>query len=283
MFAPMIAADPRPGETLGRLCDNPGLIATPKVDGHHFVLMVHGDGRLTGVGRDGQSRAVPPALAGLFTSYRGGAIVLDGELLPWAGPDTAFHVFDLPLAEIDPWDIHVRPQTPCVQRLDALGRLFARWSAPPLTLVPWATARAAKHAMAGQLEASGGEGLVFKVAAAPYRQGRGRRAAIRWKFVHDVDARVVATGIDGKANMAIAVYDDDGTEVVIAEVTALAGDGPRVRVGDTVTVKYSHADPVSRQLIHPTLPRLRSDGKVVGPGSIHQLHYGNKRAFLALS
>ena len=68
---------------------------------------------------------------------------------------------------------------------------------------------------------------------------------------------VIDRGINGKDNLLLGVYRD-GEMVEVGKVSALTGDGPRVSIGDVVTVKVLYASAAGK-LYLPVTPHLRTD------------------------
>lgn len=102
------------------------------------------------------------------------------------------------------------------------------------------------------------EGVVFKDVTKPYTPGRSR-AFLKHKFIKTVDCVVVGEGFEDKNNFILAVYKD-GKEIECGRVSALTGDGPRVKVGDVVEVKCLYVSN-DFNLVQPTMPRIRTDKK----------------------
>jgi hypothetical protein len=106
----------------------------------------------------------------------------------------------------------------------------------------------------------GGEGIIVRDQEAPYESGRRTSALRKAKFIKTMDVVVTARGRDGKDNLSIGVYDGDRL-VDLGTVTAMAGDGPTLQVGQVCEVRYlyAHLSPDGPRLIQVTMPRLRTD------------------------
>lgn len=222
-----------------------------KIDGVRLLIHVH-DGKVVGINRKGAIALIPEPVAEPFR-WMTGEWCFDGELV-----GRGYHVFDMPRAlEI------VTPSLPYGQRREILEGLWQGLEMPDeVSLVPCAVGTEAKTELGARVRANHGEGVMFKKADSAYRSTLGNKRSNdhrKRKFTNDVDCIVTALGIDGKQNMAVGLVDPSTGEIIeVAEVTALAGDGPRVSVGDVVTIKCLYASEDDR-LVQPTLPRLRDD------------------------
>lgn len=194
-------------------------------------------------------------------------VVLDGELM-----GGVFHVFDLPRL-----DGQVAPGDPLSHRRLVLEHLFALWSpADAVQLLPMATTTEAKAELVRAAIASGAEGVVAKALDSAYQPGKRHPAWRKFKFTHEVDCVVTEVGRDGKASLVVSVYD--GNQLVeIGECTALAGDGPAVRVGDVVVISYLLWS--GKRLVQPTLPKIRHD-KAAADCTVSQLSTSGSKIVL---
>jgi len=80
----------------------------------------------------------------------------------------------------------------------------------------------------------------------------------KYKFVKQVDCFVTGVGLDGKNNLSLSVYNDEGKEVNVGRISALTGDGKHVTMGDVVQVNCLYATK-SLRLYQPTKPIIRKD------------------------
>jgi len=94
--------------------------------------------------------------------------------------------------------------------------------------------------------------------ASPYEPGNRSEGLLKWKFLKEVDAEVVQVGKGGKANAVLAVYDHNGEQVIIGQVSTIGRSG--VVVGAVVEVAFlgthSKDTPV---LFQPRIVRIRTD------------------------
>ena len=219
-------------------------VAQQKIDGERLLATI-GPGSVTGVGRDGTFKVVPRLLKQALGAIRG-EWMFDGEVI-----DSQYYIFDIlqfPKGHLI--------DVPYIQRYKLLSTIFSKTEIPFCSFVP--TYISAEEKKAFHIEAlnSGVEGIIFREANAKYRQGR-TDTLVKLKFIKTVDCFVLDTHVDNKDNIVIAVFDGEQTHVC-GKVSALTGDGPRVKIGDVVEVKFLYVTG-SNKLFQPTAPRLRTD------------------------
>lgn len=244
------AHEPFDGAVL-RMVDDPNWAFDVKVDG--VRLLIHLAGRPTGYNRSGQVVALPRRLEHLLWASGGANAYLDGELV-----GERFWAFDIIRpGHDDPW---------IVRRL-TLGNLLGHIAADPeiLSLVPVAYEHDDKAQLAMRVRTEGLEGLVAKRIDSKYRlvtppqKAHRSREWLKLKDLKTVDCVVTRLGVDGKQNMALGLWRDDSASLVeVGEVSALTGDGPRVKVRDVVEVTFLYLG-VNNRLVQPVTPRLRPD------------------------
>lgn len=237
-----------------RAVNDPRIGLDIKMDGSRLLVVV--GPRITAYNRDGGRIDVPKpvarALKGLGTST---TLALDGELV-----DGVYWLFDI----ADGGHL-VNPSSPWQWRRTVLDQLYARWNPDPtlIRVVPWAIDTADKALLARDVIRTGGEGLLAKRIDSPYKpRKRDTERSPHWtKLKHTKDADFVVTrlGVDGKQNMALGLFTPGlDRPMEVGECSALTGDGPRVKVGDVVTVTYLYVGANGR-LVQPVTPRLRTD------------------------
>jgi ATP-dependent DNA ligase len=238
-----------------------------KLDGNRIMVRVE-DHNVTFYNRKGDRTQVTGPVAKLFGELSQGPWVFDGELCK-----ERFHVFDLPIAG----DV-IKPNTPFETRRQALELAFEHWQ-PDERFINLVSTKKTPHdklALYERAKSEGAEGVMFKDKTGVYLPGKRYSKMRKCKFVHSVDCIVIQTGLDGKANMSLGVYDVDGNMVPIGECTALAGDGARIKAGDVVEVTYLYAvDPKKPRLYQVTKPKIRVD-KAAAECTLDQLHYTDK-------
>lgn len=221
--------------------------AEEKLDGVRVLIETRVDGRAVARNRRGDRFVVPRALIDLFSTVGLGA-VFDGELV-----DGVYHPFDLIAGD-------VTVNTPWRLRREALDVLLEHLALPAdrVRPVPFVRDLNDKVDLIERVQHSGGEGVVFKAVDAPYRPGKRSRDMLKLKFTSTVDCVVAELGND-KRNMSLVLFGPDGP-VPVGECTRLAGDGPRVQVGDVVTVTVLGVS-ANQRLVQPTAPVIRTGEK----------------------
>lgn len=214
-----------------------------KVDGKRLLVDLN-EG--VGYNRAGDRTGLPKRLAELLGWAGRVDVRLDGELVG----DT-FWAFDMVGPDIDPaWE----------DRRDHLDRFVAAWDPDPhlIRVVPWAIDVEGKADLVARVRQEGLEGLIAKRLGSYYHAGR----SSLWQKLKDtktVDCVVTRLGVDGKKNLAVALWRD-GQLVEVGEVSALTGDGPSVQVGDVVEVTFLYLA-VNDRLYQPVTPKIRTDKK----------------------
>lgn len=247
---PMLAKSIDPQQIV-TLANDGGIYFQQKLDGQR--LMVHSvDRRVTLLNRSGEPSQIELSAQTRSDIDRlpAGEWALDCELV-----DDTLWVFDLAVAA----DL-VELKTHFSVRHYVLEKLFGVWKpTSSIRILPVAIGYHSKVRLTQALLREGGEGIIARDSHGSYRPGKRSPEMLKVKFWRDIDCVVTDLQRNGKANIGLAVYDNN-TLVDVGEVTALAGDGMNVSVGDVVCVKYLYAvDPDRPRLYQPTLPRLRDD------------------------
>lgn len=258
-------------ETLLRLAEDPRWSCSQKVDGTRLLAVVE-QGKVTGYSRKGEKTIVPSVIAkALSGRLPEGRFVLDGELL-----GNEYVVFDL-IEAGDNDGYLIGSRCPYNHRLLALQNLalLTKWD-KPLLLLPVAQTTVEKLTLIKRVEESRCEGVVARLNAGTYQEGKRSKDVVKWKRRRSIDC-VLNEGTQGKANFTLVLFDN-GNEVEVGAISSLTGDGPRLKVGDVVTVDYAGASE-SGQLIQPVTPMKRTDKDPVECG-IDQLVFVNKEVLL---
>lgn len=220
-----------------------------KVDGHRKLVTLS-PGGVTVLNRAGEPSTLPAACLAGFPAASSGAVVLDGELV-----GAVLWVFDLPHAPPA-----VLPEMPYCTRRAVLDRLAPALGTETLRFLPVARTTEEKARLVARVLEAGGEGVMLKDTAAPYRSDRRHAGLLKAKFVNDLDAVVTRIAVDGKQNCAVGLYVTDGRLVEVGTVVVQPRDRELLRVGSVVTVTYLYC--VNRsapRLVQPTRLRLRTD------------------------
>jgi ATP-dependent DNA ligase len=245
-------ATPIEQASLLEFVSDPRFVFEQKLDGERVLTRVQ-DGAVVPLDRSGNVKAKGlPSRVVRTLSTLPGEFVLDGELLH----NGEYWLFDLVQAgEV------VGPDQPYQVRrrcLEELGRSWQRDSC--VALLSQAVTPEEKVALVRAVIEAGGEGIIVRDLDARYEPGRRTPALRKAKFIKTMDVIVTGRGQDGKNNLTIAVYDGDRL-VDLNPVTAMAGDGPSLLVGQVCEVRYLYANmtPEGPRLIQVTMPKLRTD------------------------
>lgn len=242
-----------------------------KLDGIRLLVEVK-DGKAKAFNRYGDPAPLISAVSTpLARTLPNGHFVLDCELLKHTPEDVKLMVFDLPMA-----GTVITPRDHYFRRLEALQNLaeIGGWNDNAMIgVLAVATDHFSKVRLVRRLEESNAEGVIIRRTSAPYLQGKRSPDLLKYKFIKDVDCVVMELGRDGKKNLVLGLYEN-GELKEVGACTALAGDGPGIRVGAVVTVKYLYASK-DRRLIQPTYPVVRMD-KRPEDCDFDQLVYTNK-------
>jgi ATP-dependent DNA ligase len=235
-----------------------------KADGHRRLTYVV-DGEVIPLNRSGTRTTLPITMLKVLGSQHLDFAV-DGELIG-TGRNRRLWLFDMPWV-----DGLIDSTTPFHQRRAALETLHAQLllAGGGVEVLPQAATTAAKRWLCQSLKAASAEGIVIKHRDHIYLPGaRQRRSpqSMKVKWRKTVDCVVTGLGIDGRDNIGLGVYDRDGTLIDVGEVTAQAGDGPRIKTAFNqadepfsivVEVTCLHTT-ANNRLFQPTMPRLRAD------------------------
>lgn len=270
---PMLA-DKIDKSRLPKIADDPNTAWEQKVDGDRQLIHVN-NGRVFVANREGKAKAngsLPGPVMAYFGAMKGGPYIFDGEIV-----GRVFWLFDLPVAST-----YVTCSDPFRYRRDVLAEWYALWGeSPHVRLLPSIRDTLGKLELARDLYANGAEGVIIRDLDAPYVSGKRTKNILKAKYVEDVDCFVTelqrGTNEAGKpkSNIVVAVYDANGAEREIGEVTANAGDGERIQIGDVVKVKYLYMT-ADHRLYQPTYPKLRTDKPKHECTMDQGIRYGNK-------
>jgi len=250
--------------TVDRLMEDGMWVVQPKLDGERVLIEVT-DGAVSVLNRAGQPKAknVSEAMLAPFRALTEGRWVFDGEII-----GRTVHLFDLAAAGryVSERSGFTTRHANLVIIVDAL----VDPSDPAVRVLTYSEDSDAKRNLLDRAEIDGKEGVIFRHITSPYEPGNRSEGLVKWKFLKEVDAEVVQVGKGGKANAVLAVYDHDGKQVVIGQVSTLGRSG--VVVGAVVEVAFLYitnaAHPV---LFQPRIVRVRTDEKTAAECSIDQL------------
>ena len=135
--------------------------------------------------------------------------------------------------------------------------IFAKKTIPYVHMLPSYSEAQAKKEFYVRLRREKAEGVVFKRRGAVYKQGRSTYL-LKHKFTKTVDCVIIARNVDDKDNFVLAMYDEFGCLQEVGKVSALTGDGPKLKIGDVAEVTILYATN-SNKLYQPVSPKLRLD------------------------
>jgi bifunctional non-homologous end joining protein LigD len=241
---PMLLIPIEDEATALRLCENPSYCGQEKQDGERRMLLkdLHS---IRGVNRNGEFVSIPEAVRAAADSIGVNAFLIDGEEIGETLP-----VWDL--LEYDGEDLRTQPMQ---IRYERLAMFIPRFHNSAIRIVPTAFTREAKRAMFEDIKSRGGEGMVFKLVAAPYVEGKSKYA-LKYKFRGRATVQVV--GISStKRSVQMGVAAEDGIQF-IGNITIPANKDVPV-IGQYVEVEYLYAYPNGGSLYQPTYIGPRPD------------------------
>lgn len=215
-----------------------------KYDGHRCQVEKRADGTVVRYAKLGHSSALPSEVAEELKLIPLDTFFMDGELV-----GDSFVAFELLSADgVDLRD--KRYQERFDQLVGALAYRGRNFIQPAET---WRfTGEKRRGFDACQVQHC--EGVVFKKANAPYRGGESRQH-LKVKFTKTASCKVVAVGVNSKANAAVALLD--GTKWVEVAHVSTIGKG-KISVGDVVEVEFLCATE-GRRLREPRIKEVRND------------------------
>lgn len=228
---------------LEELLNDDDYVMSQKHDGHRVIIST---APVSAYSKHGERRDIPRRLARAMETVDR-HYVFDGELI-----GSSYLVFDL--IEIPQGDIRTRSWEVRQTLLEAIAPALPA----PVRRVLQFDSPLDKREIFDKCVKSGVEGVIFAKRHAIYRGGKKNRNLLKYKFIKQVDCVVTDKGLDGKDNLELSVYDEDGTLVEVGRVSALQGDGPKVQINDVVTINCLYATKDLR-VFHPNTPRIRTD------------------------
>jgi len=211
-----------------------------KLDGHRMIVQT---GPLRCYTRNGHDRDVPASVEAALGDIQS-EWIFDGELL-----DKTYHCFDIlstGKGDVRKWEWSNRQ-----------ALLEAALNTRDIPIVTQYFGTEDKTLFFEKCKEMQVEGVVFARRSGQYKTSGRSSNVVKYKFFKDVDCEVIGKGSDGRDNLMLGVYRGDEL-VEVGKVSALTGDGPRVQVGDVVTVRVLYATP-SGKLYLPVTPRIRID------------------------
>lgn len=240
------------------LLDN-AYVAQEKLNGWRTFLRRKGS-NVEGANRRGLRIALPQNIVEAALALDEDQFAIDGELI-----GTVFHAFDL--LELNGAD---KRAVPYRARDSLLSGLLVRSSAC-LRAVPVVSGGKDKRALLKRIIADRGEGVVFKLAEAPYTPGRPASGGsqMKYKLVETATARVVKQNA-GKRSVVLQMHDASGEWVSVGSVT-IPANHPIPPAGALVDIDYLYAHE-GGSLFQPVYKGIRTD-LLPEAASVSQLKY----------
>jgi ATP-dependent DNA ligase len=213
--------------------DSPDWIMQQKHDGERRPVKTAAPGEpITGINRKGEAVGLSKAAAAEIAALAVPHLVLDAEAV-----GDRLYVFDL--LEYGGTDIRAWP---FARRYRQLREVLAALSPSSVVeLVPVYVSLLEKRRAFEKLRVSGAEGVVFKLASAPYESGRPASGgpAMKFKFWHEASVLVEQVNA-GKRSVSVSVLSPKGDRVDIGSVSIPANqDIPKA--GAILEVRYLYA------------------------------------------
>ena len=237
------------GEQAQSMLKDAHWVCEPKYDGIRTLVVISADGVQWRNRNDEQllkpiPREVDRALAALPPG-----LIFDGEIV-----GEHLYVFDLPHFGTSLLNVayHRRRQT-----LEEVAKIVGLDD--HLRLSETARDNQAKSRMAKTADAEHWEGLMFKHAYGLYLPGKRSARMLKLKFTKSIDCVVMETGVDGKENARLGVWElgqSTGPRLVEIGKCSLVGK-EKVEPGDIIEVRYLYAN--NGRLVQPRLIRQRMD------------------------
>jgi bifunctional non-homologous end joining protein LigD len=241
---PMLLLPIADEETALRLCDNPSYCGQEKEDGERRMLLKD-PLNLRGVNRNGEFVPIPQSLRDASDLINLNAFLLDGEAI-----GEKLRVWDL----LEHNGEDMREQSMQV-RYERLALLIPNYFNFAIQVVPTTFTRDAKLKMFHDIKARGGEGMVFKLVAAPYQEGKSKYA-LKFKFKEPATVQIVGVS-STKRSVQMGVIAEDGIQFVGNVTIPVNRDIPSV--GHFAEVEYLYAYPNGGSLFQPVYLGPRPD------------------------
>jgi bifunctional non-homologous end joining protein LigD len=227
-----------------RLCDNPSYCGQEKEDGERRMLLKD-PLNLRGVNRNGEFVPIPQSIRDASDLISLNAFLLDGEVI-----GEKLRVWDL----LEHNGEDMREQSMQV-RYERLALLIPNYFNYAIQVVPTAFTRDAKLRMFHDIKARGGEGMVFKLVAAPYQEGKSKYA-LKFKFKEPATVQIVGVS-STKRSVQMGVVAEGGIQFVGNVTIPVNKDIPSV--GHFAEVEYLYAYPNGGSLFQPVYLGPRPD------------------------
>lgn len=210
--------------------------AQEKHNGHRRLLKVE-NGVVRGINKTGMTASLPAELVTMIESLKIPNMLIDGELI-----GDRYVAFDF--LSYKHLDLRDEPLRERIGTLEILASIIARHYEERPHLQPLFRAdlgvsgEANVIALAKEVQARGGEGIVIKNPHGKYRTDR-NDDQIAIKFWNSLSA-VVSGHNGGKRSVSLSLKDENGGALNVGNVTIPANFGMPA-IGDVAEVRYMHA------------------------------------------
>lgn len=268
MILPQLANNCESDSALERMFTDPKWWAEQKLDGKR-VLIVAGNGEVSGLNRKGETISLPGNLTVAFERFSAtnGRWVVDGEYIG----DTLW-LFDMPIALET-----VLPTDPYHVRRTALEGIYeVAWADNPhVHLVPCYRTEDEKRDLHAWCKSNHAEGIMLKDRNGIYHEGKRSRDIQKVKFTETVDCVILETWREGKRSIRVGLYEN-GTMIDVGAITMTEENlaHPKCVVGQVIEARYLYVAK-DRRLYQPRFLKFRDD-KTADECSIGQLKFTNK-------
>lgn len=220
-----------------QLCGNPSYCAQKQEIGKRRMLLKPVTEKGRGIKKTGDFVGLPQSICNAAGLLRSSSFLMDGEQV-----DESLRVWDL----LEENGEDLREQSMQI-RYERLGVLIPSYYNLAIQTVPTAFTRAAKLQMFHEIKEQRGEGIVFKLVAAPYVEGT-TKYALKYEFRSTAVIQVVGT-TPGNRSIQMGALSEGGIRF-IGNLT-ISPDRELPSLGDLVLVEYLHVLPDSGVLVRP--------------------------------
>ena len=208
-----------------------------KLDGERMIIDTRGD-VVKCYNRNGVEKNIPPQLNLYSSEY-----LLDGEFL-----NGKYYAFD-------------RPDLTSMKYIDRYNMLNKEFLSEYLgvEVLPIYLTQEDKQRKFEEFYSNNSEGVMFKRVDGMYKNGRSS-SVLKYKFISDIDCIVIerpSNANPDKQNMYLGMYSN-GEIVEVGKVSALTGDGPKLKIGDVCKISCLYVTK-GGNLFQPVKPMLRVD------------------------
>jgi bifunctional non-homologous end joining protein LigD len=241
---PMLLKEVKDEEHALQLCNNPSYCVQEKMDGERRMLEKNSGLIVRGINRKGEYVVIPQAVRNFSELITLNAYLFDGEEI-----GETLYIWDFLKMNGD--DLMDEPMR---TRYERLKQYFNR-AGGSIKLVETAFSSADKLSLFHEVKARGGEGLVFKLVAAPYQVGKSKYA-LKFKFKATATVGVLSIS-KTKRSVQVGVATDESFQFVGSVTIPVNKEIPKV--GACVEVEYLYCFPNGGSLFQPVYLGARTD------------------------